>query len=166
MMKIFKNAILAVVAVLGMQTANAQAKTAHVDVNDITTKMPAMIEARKQLEKLTENYSKEYKTLVEEYQAKGKKYEAEAATVSDAVNQTRQQEMQDMGKRISDFQENAQTDIQKKEGDLMKPLVEKIKASIAKVGKAKGYQYVMDVSSLLLADGPDITVDVKKDLGF
>lgn len=166
MMKIFKNAILAVVAVLGMQTANAQAKTAHVDVNDITTKMPAMIEARKQLEKITENYSKEYKTLVEEYQAKGKKYEAEAASVSDAVNQTRQQEMQDMGKRISDFQENAQADIQKKEGDLMKPLVEKIKASIAKVGKAKGYQYVLDVSSLLLADGPDITVDVKKDLGF
>lgn len=166
MMKIFKNAILAIVVALGMQTANAQAKTAHVDVNDITTKMPAMIEARKQLEKITENYSKEYKTLVEEYQAKGKKYEAEAATVSDAVNQTRQQEMQDMGKRISDFQENAQNDIQKKEGDLMKPLVEKIKASIAKVGKAKGYQYVLDVSSLLLADGPDITVDVKKDLGF
>ena len=83
-MKLFKNALLAVVAVLGMQTAQAQAKTAHVDVNDITSKMPAMIEARKQLEKLGENYSKEYKTLVEEYQAKAKKYEAEVATVSDA----------------------------------------------------------------------------------
>ena len=166
MMKMFKNAILAVVAVIGMQTANAQAKTAHVDVNEITTKMPSILEARKQLEKLNESYSKDYKTLVEEYQAKAKKYDAEAGTVSDAVNQTRQQEMQDMAKRISDFQETAQTELQKKEGELMKPLIDKIKASISKVGKAKGYQYVLDASGLLLADGPDITADVKKDLGF
>ena len=166
MMKMFKNAILAVVAVIGMQTANAQAKTAHVDVNEITTKMPAILEARKQLEKLNESYSKDYKTLVEEYQAKAKKYDAESGTVSDAVNQTRQQEMQDMAKRISDFQETAQSELQKKEGELMKPLIDKIKASITKVGKAKGYQYVLDASSLLLADGPDITADVKKDLGF
>ncbi len=166
MMKMFKNAILAVVAVIGMQTAQAQAKTAHVDVNEITTKMPSILEARKQLEKLNESYSKDYKTLVEEYQAKAKKYDAEAGTVSDAVNQTRQQEMQDMAKRISDFQETAQTELQKKEGELMKPLIDKIKASISKVGKAKGYQYVLDASGLLLADGPDITSDVKKDLGF
>jgi len=166
MMKMFKNAILAVVAVIGMQTAQAQAKTAHVDVNEITTKMPSILEARKQLEKLNESYSKDYKTLVEEYQAKAKKYDAEAGTVSDAVNQTRQQEMQDMAKRISDFQETAQTELQKKEGELMKPLIDKIKASISKVGKAKGYQYVLDASGLLLADGPDITADVKKDLGF
>ena len=166
MMKMFKNAILAVVAVIGMQTANAQAKTAHVDVNEITTKMPSILEARKQLEKLNESYSKDYKTLVEEYQAKAKKYDAEAGTVSDAVNQTRQQEMQDMAKRISDFQETAQSELQKKEGELMKPLIDKIKASISKVGKSKGYQYVLDASGLLLADGPDITADVKKDLGF
>jgi len=166
MMKTFKNAILAVVAIIGMQTAQAQAKTAHVDVNEITTKMPSILEARKQLEKLNESYSKDYKTLVEEYQAKAKKYDAEAGTVSDAVNQTRQQEMQDMAKRISDFQETAQTELQKKEGELMKPLIDKIKASISKVGKAKGYQYVLDASGLLLADGPDITADVKKDLGF
>ena len=41
-----------------------------------------------------------------------------------------------------------------------------VKASISKVGKAKGFQYVLDSSTLLLADGTNITVDVKKDLGF
>ena len=71
-----------------------------------------------------------------------------------------------MAKRISDFQETAQSELQKKEGELMKPLIDKIKASISKVGKSKGYQYVLDASGLLLADGPDITADVKKDLGF
>lgn len=44
--------------------------------------------------------------------------------------------------------------------------MDKIRASIAKVGKAKGYQYVLNAADLLLTDGPDLTADVKKDLGF
>jgi outer membrane protein len=52
-----------------------------------------------------------------------------------------------------------------KESDIVKPLMEKVRASIKKVGKAKGFQYVLD-GSFLLADGPNLTLDVKKDLGF
>ena len=166
MMKQLKTLVIAVIAFLGTQTMIAQAKVAHVDVNELMAKMPAMLDAQNQLKKLGETYDKEYKTLVEEYQAKIKKYDAEATTVSEAINQTRQTEVQDMIKRINDYKETAQSDLQKKEGDLMKPLLEKVKASISKVGKAKGYQYVLNATDLLLTDGPDLTADVKKDLGF
>ena len=166
MMKQLKTLVIAVIAFFGTQTMIAQAKVAHVDVNELMAKMPAMLDAQNQLKKLGETYDKEYKTLVEEYQAKIKKYDAEATTVSEAINQTRQTEVQDMIKRINDYKETAQSDLQKKEGDLMKPLLEKVKASISKVGKAKGYQYVLNASDLLLVDGPDLTADVKKDLGF
>lgn len=166
MMKQIKTFLIAAIALLGFQTVNAQAKTAHVDVNDLMTKMPAVLDAQNQLKKLSDTYTAEYKTMVEEYQGKLKKYDTEASTVTDAVNQTRQQEVQDMAKRISDYQETAQKDLQKKESDLMKPITDKVKASIQKVGKAKGYQYVINASDLLLADGPDLTADVKKDLGF
>jgi outer membrane protein len=165
-MKQFKTFLIATVALLGFQTINAQAKTAHVEVQDIMAKMPAVLDAQNQLKKLSDTYTAEYKTMVDEYQAKLKKYDTEAATVTDAVNQTRQQEVQDMAKRIGDYQETAQKDLQKKEADLMKPITEKVKASIQKVGKAKGYQYVLNATDLLLADGPDLTADVKKDLGF
>jgi len=165
-MKNLKTLLIVTIAFIGAQTMNAQAKVAHIDVNEIMTKMPAVIDAKKQLDKLSETYSAEYKTMVDEYQSKIKKYDAEATTVTDAVNQTRQQEVQDMAKRIGDYQENAQKDLQKKESDLMKPILEKVKASISKVGKAKGFQYVLNATDLLLADGPDLTPDVKKDLGF
>ena len=166
MMKQFKTFLIAAIALLGFQTINAQAKTAHVDVNDIMSKMPAVLDAQNQLKKLSDTYTAEYKTMVDEYQAKLKKYDGESTTVTDAVNQTRQQEVQDMAKRISEYQDTAQKDLQKKEADLMKPITEKVKASIQKVGKAKGYQYVLNAADLLLADGPDLTADVKKDLGF
>lgn len=165
-MKQFKTLLIAAIAFLGAQTINAQAKVAHVDTYEILTKMPAMIDAQNQLKKLSETYDKEYKTLVDEYQAKIKKYDTESAGVTDAVNQTRTTEVQDMIKRINEYKETAQGDLQKKETELMKPLQEKIKTSIQKVGKAKGFQYIMNAENLLLADGPDLTADVKKDLGF
>ena len=166
-MKRLKSLLIAGVVFLGtMQTMNAQAKTAHVDVNEIISKMPAVIEAKKQLEKLSSTYDAEYKIMIDEYQAKMKKYEQEADTVGDAVNATRQTEMQDLTKRITDYRENAQKELQKKETDLVAPLYDKVRASIEKVGKAKGFQYVLNAADLLLKDGPDLTADVKKDLGF
>lgn len=166
-MKRLKSFLLAAVLFAGVsQTINAQAKTAHVDVNEIISKMPAMLDAQKQLEKLSATYDAEYKTMAEEYQNKIKKYDQEASTVTDAVNQTRQTEVQDLIKRITDYRDNAQKELQKKEADLVKPLMDKIKASIQKVGKAKGFQYILNVADLLLADGTDLTADVKKDLGF
>ena len=166
MMKRFKVLLIAAMVTMGVQYASAQAKVAHVDVMEIMQKMPARIEAEKQLAKLGETYDSGYKTLVDEYQAKIKKYDAEATTVSEQVNEERTKEVQEMQKRIVDYRDNAQKELQKKEADLLKPIMDKVKTSIEKVGKAKGYQYILNASDLLLADGPNITADVKKDLGF
>ncbi|HEU4495487.1 MAG TPA: OmpH family outer membrane protein [Flavobacterium sp.] len=158
--------IAALLLIAANHTMNAQAKTAHVDVAEVMSKMPAVIEGQKQLEKLNQTYAAEFKTLNDEYTAKLKKYDAESATVTEKINQDRAAEVQDMQKRLRDYAENAQKELQQKEADLFKPIEEKVKASIAKVGKAKGYQYVLNSAGLLLADGPNLTADVKKDLGF
>ncbi|MFZ4435542.1 MAG: OmpH family outer membrane protein [Flavobacterium psychrophilum] len=168
-MKQIKSLVIVAIAFMSSTLiANAQgpAKTAHVDVSEIVSKMPAMLDAQKQLEKLSGTYDTEYKTMVEEYQNKLKKYEQEATTVTDAVNETRSKEVQDMQKRIVDYRDNAQKELQQKESDIVKPIMDKVKASIQKVGKAKGFQYVLNSEGLLLADGPNLTADVKKDLGF
>lgn len=167
MMKQIKTLLIAAILILGAsQTMNAQAKTAHVDVSEIMAKMPAMLDAQNQLTKLSDTYDADYKKMAEEFKAKLAKYDAEAATVTEAVNGERQKEVSDMQKRIQEFGQNAQKELQQKQEDITKPIYEKVRASIQKVGKAKGFQYVLDSSSLLLADGPNLTADVKKDLGF
>ena len=165
-MKQIKTLLIAAMVVLGANTMNAQAKVAHVNVAEIMTKMPAMLDAQKQLEKLSTTYDAEYKKMVTEYQDLLKKYDAEAKTVTDAVNETRGKEVQDMQQRIVAYRDNAQKELQQKESDITKPLSEPVRTSIQKIGKAKGMQYILDAASLLLADGPDLTADVKKDLGF
>jgi len=166
-MKQFKTLLIAAILFIGAtQISNAQTKVAHVDVAEIMGKMPAMLDAQKQLEKLSGTYDADYKKMVEEYQTKIKKYGDESTTATEAVNQERSKEVQDMQKRITDFRDNAQKELQAKESEIVKPIMEKVRTSIQKVGKAKGFQYVLDGSTLLLADGTNITADVKKDLGF
>ena len=166
-MKQIKTLLIAAILVLGSsQAINAQAKTAHVDVSEIMTKMPAMLAAEKQLKTLSATYDAEYKKMADEFQTKLKKYDTESATVTEAVNADRQKEVQDMQKRIQDYGQNAQKELQQKQEDITKPIYEKVRTSIQKVGKAKGFQYVLDGTTLLLADGPNLTADVKKDLGF
>jgi outer membrane protein len=107
--------------------------------------------------------------MVAEYQTKLQKYEQEAPTAGDALNETRSKEMQDMGSRIQQFQQNAQKELGQKEMDLIKPIMEKAQAAIKKVAKEKGFNYVLDSttgSGVLVADGTDLLADVKKSLGF
>ena len=167
MTKNFKTLLIAAILFLGVnEVATAQSKIAHVDINELMTKMPAVLEAQKQLQKVGENYESEYKVMREEFQTKVKKYSAEAATATPKVNEERQKEVQDLERRIQEFEQSAQKDISTKQADLMKPIQEKLKGAIQKVGKAKGFQYVYDSAALLLAEGPNLTADVKKELGF
>ncbi len=160
-----KNQALAII-LFGIAQVQAQTKIAHVDTQEIMSKMPAMIEATKQFETIREKYAKDYEVMATEFKSKLSKYESEAETTSKEINEERGKEMQEMDKRIKDFGESAQKSLNEKRTDLEKPIMEKIKSSISKVAKVKGYSYVADKSSFIVAEGPDMTVEVKKDLGF
>jgi outer membrane protein len=166
MMKQIKNLFIAAVLFFGATQVNAQTKTAHIDVNELLAKMPEMTSAKAQLEKLSKTFDADYSTMVTEYQTKMKKYEGEASTQTEAINETRAKEMQDMGQRIQQFRDTAQKQLQDKDMEIVKPIMDKAKAAIIKVGKAKGFQYVVDSASLILADGPNLFEDVKKELKF
>lgn len=170
MMKQLKSLLIAALLIIGAsQTASAQAKVAHINVKDLMSTMPEMKAAETQLEKIGKTYDNDYRTMVQEYQAKIKKYDEESDKVTAAVNETRTKEVQDMAQRIQQFQTTATKELQQKQEDILKPILEKARTAIQKVAKAKGYQYVLDSSDgsgVLLADGPNLLADVKKELGF
>ena len=74
-----------------------------------------------------------------------------------------------MQQNIMQAQQQAQQELSQKEMELLKPILEKANAAILKVGKAQGFDYVLDASSgsgVILADGKDLLAEVKKELGF
>jgi outer membrane protein len=73
-------------------------------------------------------------------------YLKEGKNLTDLVRQTKEQELQDAQKRLTDFQTNAQTQIQEKQVALFAPVTEKADKAIKEVGKENGYIYIFDLS--------------------
>lgn len=168
-MKQLKTLLLATALCIGtVSFTNAQSKIAHINTQELITAMPEMKEAQKQLETASKAYQTDIQSSVTEFQTLLKQYEAEASTKSEEENAKRGQEIQEKQQRIQQFQSDAQKDIQKKEMDLLQPITEKAKAAILKVGRAQGFDYILDASQgvTILADGKNLLDDVKKELGI
>ena len=166
-MKKMKSLFVAIMLFVGATSfVNAQTKIAHIDTQALAESMPEMKAAQSQLEKLQRTYDTEIKTLSKEFETKLKQYEVEAESKTAEVNAKRAEEVQGMQANINAYRQGAMEDLQKKQEDLIAPILEKARTAIQKVGRSQGYQYVLDSSSLLLAEGQDLLVDVKKELGI
>ena len=166
-MKKMKSLFVAIMLFVGATSfVNAQNKIAHIDTQALAESMPEMKAAQSHLENLQRTYDTEIKTLVKEFETKIKQYEVEAESKTAEVNAKRAEEVQGMQANINAYRQGAMEDSQKKQEDLIAPILEKARTAIQKVGRSQGYQYVLDSSSLLLAEGKDLLVDVKKELGI
>ncbi|CAI8179595.1 MAG: Chaperone protein Skp [Formosa sp. Hel1_33_131] len=150
-------------------TVQAQSKVAHINTQELVEAMPEMNSAKGELEKLAKTYETDIQAMATELQNKIKQYDSESATKTDEENGKRLQEVQGMEQSIRQYQTQAQQDLQKKEFDLLKPITEKAKNAILKVGQAQGFDYVLDASQgqgVIFAGGKDLLQDVKAELGF
>ena len=162
-------AIAVVLFVAGTSLTNAQAKVAHINTQDLVEAMPEMKAAQSQLDKLKKTYDTQLKDMYKELETKAKQYDAEASTKTDEENQKRVEEVGGMQKNIQAFNQQAMQDLQKKEVDILQPILDKARLAIQKVARAQGIQYVLDATpggGILLADGKDLLADVKKELGI
>ena len=169
-MKHLKNLLLTSAIILVCSfNALAQSKVAHINTQELVESMPEMKSAKSELEKLAKTYETDIQAMATELQNKIKQYDAESSTKTDEENGKRLQEVQSMEQSIRQYQAQAQQDLQKKELDLLRPITEKAKNAILKVGNAQGFDYILDSSQgqgVIMANGKDLLSDVKSELGF
>lgn len=169
-MKQLKTLLIAFALVVGtMGFVNAQSKIAHIDVQTLLSEMPEMKAAEAELTKLSKTYETDIRTTMQELQTKVALYEKEAPTKTEEVNAQRMQEVQGMQQNIQQANQVAQQELGKKRMEILEPILEKANNAILKVGKAQGFDYVLDSSAgsgVLLASGKDLLPEVKKELGF
>lgn len=168
-MKTFKTSITTILFLFISFNIGAQSKVAHINSQALISEMPEVKEAQAQLEKLQKTYQTEIEASMKEYQTKLQTYSADAQNQTEVTNQARQKELAGMEQNIQQYQQTAAQDIQKKQADLLKPLIDKARAAIQKVAKAQGFDYVIDATeggSLILASGKDLLEEVKIELGF
>lgn len=169
-MKHLKNLFLLTgIIMLCSFSLQAQSKVAHVNTQELVESMPEMQNAKSELEKLAKTYETDIQAMATELQNKIKQYDAESSTKTDEENGKRLQEVQGMEQSIRQYQAQAQQDLQKKELELLKPITEKAKNAILKVGNDQGFDYVLDSSQgqgVIMANGKNLLADIKSELGF
>ena len=144
--------------------ANAQVKIAHVNTAEILDAMPDKSKAEKSLEKYYGELQSQLETMAKEYQTKMQDYEANQATMSNLVKQSKEKEIVDLQTRITQFQANAENEFENKRAELLKPILDKIQNAINAVGKEKGYTYMLDLATGAAVHVGDNAVDATKDV--
>ena len=143
-------------------------KFGHINTQELFTQMPEVAQVRLKMDTIQSQYETQLASMNEEIQKKAQDYQAQEATMADAVKQIRQQELQEMQQRIQLFYQTAEQDIQKKQQELLTPVHEKMAKAIKTVGEREGYTYIFDSAAMVHigADAADVTPAVKKELGI
>ena len=158
--------LVAAAVLFSVGTADAQ-KYGHINSGEILEVMPGVDSLQIKLKAFQDHLQAMYQSMMTEYQQKKDKFDREVGTMSSAVRQVREKELEDLGVRIQEFQANAQDDMEEKQYELAKPFQDAIQNAINKVAKEHGYAYIFDTKILLYyGNGEDITPLVKKELGI
>jgi len=107
--------------------------------------------------------------MVKEFREKEAAFDKLASTpnTSPAILKIRQDELGAMVKRIQEFAQSMEVDIQDKQMELLEPFQTKLLAAINTVAKANRYNYVFDTSTLMFySPDDDLTDKVKAELGI
>lgn len=169
MKRVFKIALVVGGFLFAGSFANAQQKIAYVNSAELIKAMPEVVNADKLLETFKASLDADGKTMYAEYQAKVQDFQGKEKTLSEALKEVKVKEIQDLQKRIEEFQQKAGTDFEKKRGDLYDPILKKAEEAVKAVAKEKGYAYVFDTTQpgLVYFDGGiNIMPDVKIKLGL
>lgn len=168
-----KKSLIAIMVCLlalgGSAMAQKNTKIGHINSNDLMQIMPGRDSAQTVLQGEVAELEETLKSMQAEAEKRYNDYVANQAGWTELIRQTKQREIQDMAARIEEFQQSAQKQLQDREAELLKPIIDRAKKAIADVAKEGGYTYIFDAgTAAILYDegGDDIMPLVKKKLGL
>lgn len=171
MKKCFK--VLVATLLLAMPTmtfAQKAYKFGHINSQEVTKGMPDMDTVQVKYQQYYKELGDQLEAMQVEYNNKLQKYLDEKEKMTDLIKKTKEDELNQFQQRIQQFQENARTDLEQKNQELMQPVIDKIKKAINDVGKENGFTYIFDIAQNTVvyfsADSQDVTLLVKQKLGI
>ncbi|MGM0666144.1 MAG: OmpH family outer membrane protein [Bacteroidota bacterium] len=154
------------------QNASAQEyKFGHIDSDQLFTIMPERDSIIAQMQELQTELQNTLEIMQVEYNNKLNDYTNEVDKLSDLVRQTKEEELMGLQQRITNFQQNADGQLQNKQAQLMQPVVAKFEKAIKDVARENNFTYIFDLSrgSIIYFDeekSEDIMEKVKAKLGI
>ena len=161
---------LALLAVFGLLTLGTYAqKLGHINAQELLSYMPEKTTAQSTLEEEAKGLESQLMSMQSEYQSMIETYQNNEASYDDLSKQDKIAEIQGLEQRITTFQQSASGLLQRKEQELLQPILERAQKAIDAVAEKGKYTYILDSSSGILLyskDSENIMDKVKKELGL
>jgi outer membrane protein len=121
-------------------------KIGHVDLTKIMESLPERDTAAAVLQRETKEVQSTYDEMTVVYNKLLDDYDKGKSTFSEIVRKNKETELLDKEKRIQEFEQNAQTNLQKRNSELVQPILDKVLKAVDKVAAENGFTYILDVS--------------------
>ena len=144
-------------------------KFGHLNAQELISIIQKEIKAVEQLQDYAKGLESQLMSMQLEYQSMIEDYQNNEASYDDLTKQDKIAEIQGLEQRITTFQQSAQSSLQNKEIELLRPIEEKAQNAINIVKEKGKYTYILDSSSGILLyskESEDILEKVKKELGL
>ena len=139
-------AAVAVFASLVSYGQDAQ-KLGYADQNYILLQLPDAKKVESELKAHGSQLEAQMKAKAADYEKKLQDFQQNATKWVDAVVQDKQNELQALQTQFQKFQQDASASFEKKQNELMSPLLDKIKKGIQDVAKENGYTFVITLDA-------------------
>jgi len=170
MKNILKFFLILAIAVSAMQvSAQKSQKLGHINFAQLYEMMPGQDSIKKAFTEYQEQLQSQFQAMQNEYETKLADYQNNQATMSNIIKQTKEKEIVDLQRRIQEFQQTAQEDLQTKEAELTQPVIDKARNAVKEAAKEGGYTFIFNSTEGLLLyseSADDIMPLVKKKLGL
>ena len=160
MKSVFKICILGIL-LFSSSFANAQApKFGHIDMQALVQIMPERAAAEKQFMAYQKEIEDAYGVMQKELQAKFVDYSAKKDSMSDTMRKMKEDDLNAMQERVQTYSQSAQQQLQSKNTELYKPILEKADKAVKEVGAEKGLIYVFDMSARVILYNSKESIDI------
>ena len=151
-------------------TSSAQ-KIGYINSQKILANYKEAQDAQERFDKINREWEAEAREMQRRFQELGEQLESQRLLLSEERIREKQQELQNLYMKIQQFQNEKwgqNGEAMRKNEELMKPVIDKINAAIAKIGEEERFDYIFDTvaGNILYASPsqPDLTDLVLEEL--
>lgn len=153
--------LISIILLFSMNQVFAQKyKFGHIDSQKLLQQMPDKKTAEAELQKFASELEEQLELMQVELNKKYQDYLTKRDSLSPLIRKAKEEELQDMQERVQNFQMSAQQEIQKKEQELLTPIIEKAKKAIEEVAAENGFTYIFDISLGVVLYKSDDSIDI------
>ena len=160
-----KKIVLAVILLFIASTTFAAGGVAFIDLQKALNLSNAGVKAKAEIGQQVKKYEAKVAAEQEALSEMKKELEKQAVLLSDDARAKKEREFQQRAKEFQRFTKDIQEELQQKDADFTKRIIDEILKETRKLGKEKGYGVVLEKSesSIIYGDSSvDLTDDVIK----